>query len=155
VDTVAELGRMPFSTGEGLSIVKGQGADVVLSGLVTVTLTMPASANRFPGTVNWSWFELLKVASRAVPLKLTLAPDTKPWPLTVRGTEVPTNALDGMVLNSSGLANAVATLPRTAAANRTRETRRACMVWFLRNVLFWITGPGGFYCSTNSTRRFL
>jgi hypothetical protein len=87
---------MPPGRGEELVIVKvGRGGDAIVKlkafdtpppglGLLTVTLAAPAEAISLARIEAVSFVTLLKVVARSDPFHLTVAPDTKFEPLTVR-----------------------------------------------------------------------
>jgi len=95
--TGTEVGLMLVNTGRGLMIVKVCGADVPPPGVgvTTVMMAVPTAARSAAGITAVSWVVFTKVVVRAVVLKSTVAPFTKPLPVRVRvvlglpkGTEV-------------------------------------------------------------------
>jgi len=88
----------PFSEGTGLLTVKVCGADgaVVGPGFITVTADVPAAATSAAKMAAVTLVLLTNVVDRFAPLIRTVAPFTKPVPLTVRVKGLaPTAALEG------------------------------------------------------------
>src|SRR5215472_14374640 len=76
------------------------------TGLTTVIETVPAEAISEAGTAPVSCVLFTKVVGRAAPLKSTVAPRTKPAPLTVRLNAVPPGEMltgtNGWLMNGIG-----------------------------------------------------
>ncbi len=99
---VALVGEMVVIAGTGFTpeTTNTAGAEVPPpAGLVTVTLTLPAVAMSEARMAAVSCVALTNVVTRGVPLKLTVAPLTKPAPFTVRvNAPLPAAALVGEML---------------------------------------------------------
>ena len=110
---VALLGDSDVIVGLGLFTVKFTAFDTPPpgAGLVAVTGNVPAVATSAVLIVPVSLVELLKVVVRAEPFQFTVAPFTKPVPLTVRENEAaPSVLLLGVIEVSVGTALLIAKL---------------------------------------------
>jgi hypothetical protein len=89
------------------SIVKLLAVEVLPpgAGLVTVTLTAPPLEMSAAGMAAMSCVALPKVVVSVLPLKLTIAVETKPEPFTMRVRAVPAGACSGerLPINGTGL----------------------------------------------------
>ena len=85
------VGAIEVSVGAGLLTVNVAAAEVPPpgAGLVTVTLTIPAVAMSAAKMEAVSWVALTNTVVFAEPLKLTVAPETNPVPLTVNVKAAP------------------------------------------------------------------
>jgi hypothetical protein len=86
---VAELGLKLVIAGAGGLIVKPTALEADPPGLVTLTLALPAAAIRLAATDAVSCVALTNVVGMAVPFHLTVEPDKKPVPFTVRVKAAP------------------------------------------------------------------
>jgi hypothetical protein len=94
---VAEAGLRLVIVGAGLLIENSRGGDPLPSGFETVTCAVPAVAMSDAGIVASNCVLLTNVVLRALPFHLTVEPDTKFDPLTVRlKAAPPAVALDGL-----------------------------------------------------------
>jgi len=75
-------------TGTGL-ILNARALEAVLAGFTTVTLALPVFVIRLPGTAAVNCVPFTKVVESGVPFHCTVAPETKPVPLTVSVNAAP------------------------------------------------------------------
>jgi len=86
---VAELGLILLMTGVGGVTGKEARPEVTLPGLMTVRLAVLGVAIKLAGTAAVNCVALTKLVTSAAPFQFTVAPDTKPMPLTVSVKAVP------------------------------------------------------------------
>jgi hypothetical protein len=75
-------------------IVNVNAFDVAPPGFCTVTLAVPCEAMRAADTEAVNWLAPMKVVDRADPFHITVAPDRKPAPFTVRVNAAPPAAAE-------------------------------------------------------------
>lgn len=85
---VAEFG-LRLDTESGPDIVNVNAFEVAPPGFCTVTLGVPCEAIRVADTEAVSWLPPMKVVDKADPFHITVAPDTKLDPFTVRANAAP------------------------------------------------------------------
>jgi hypothetical protein len=102
--TAIDLGEFPAAMGEPLAFPNvTHGAETIIGnkivfeikavpGLATVIQAVPAESMLAAGTVAVSSALLTNVVSSAAPFQLTVAPEAKPVPLTVRVNSAPPGA---------------------------------------------------------------
>jgi hypothetical protein len=100
---VAEFG-LRLDRESGADIVNVNALEVAPPGFCTVTLAVPCAAMRAADTEAVNWLPPTKVVDTEVPFHITVAPDTKLDPFTVRvNAAPPTVAEFGLRLNSESV----------------------------------------------------